>query len=212
MISVIIPTRNEEEGIGKVIREIKKLGKNYEILVVDKSEDRTPEIAKKMGAKVIRQRDAGKGNAMKLGVKKAKGDIVVFIDGDDTYPPRYIPKMVKLMEEYDFVRGSRIKYLRNAGLLHFLGNLFFSLLASIIYGRTTDLLTGLYCLRKVDFERMKLKSSGFEIETEIFIKACKMGFRRREIYIEYKPRKGKAKLRSFKDGFRILKTLLLGVF
>ncbi|HDD04944.1 MAG TPA: glycosyltransferase family 2 protein, partial [Candidatus Aenigmarchaeota archaeon] len=105
MISVIIPTRNEEEGIGKVIKGIKELGKGYEVLVVDKSEDRTPEIARKMGARVIRQSGFGKGDAMKLGVKEAKGDVVVFMDGDGTYQPSCIPKLIRFVGEYDLVRG-----------------------------------------------------------------------------------------------------------
>lgn len=210
--TIIIPTRNEEKGIGNVIDEIRTLRKNYEILVVDKSEDNTSKIAKKHGARVIIQKDKGKGNAMKLGVKKAKGDIVVFIDGDGTYPVKYIPEMIKLMKKYDFVRGSRFKYLKNSGWSHLIGNTLFSLIATLLHGKTSDLLTGLYCLRKKDFEKMNLKSHGFEIETEIFIKSQKMKLKTKEIFIEYKERVGQAKLNTLKDGFRILKTLVKGIY
>ena len=84
----------------------------------------------------------------------------------------------------------------------------FSTLATLLYGKTTDLLTGLYCLRKKDFERMNLQSKGFEVETEIFIKSCKMKLKIKEFNIEYRERIGEAKLTGLKDGFRILKTLL----
>ncbi|MCD6403838.1 MAG: glycosyltransferase family 2 protein [Nanoarchaeota archaeon] len=209
MISVIIPTRNEEESIGRVIKEIKKLKGEYEIIVVDKSEDKTPEIARKMGAKVIKQSGLGKGNAMKLGVKEARGDVIVFIDGDGTYSPSYIPEMIEFMGEYDLVKGSRIKYLRNAGSLRFLANVFFSMLATLLYEKTTDLLTGLYCMRKKDFESMNLRSNGFEIETEILIKAHQMRLRIKEIKVKYEKRMGRGKLKM-KDGVKILKLLIRG--
>jgi len=209
MISVIIPTRNEEESIGRVIKEIKKLKGEYEIVVVDKSEDKTPEIARKMGAKVIKQSGLGKGNAMKLGVKEVRGDVIVFMDGDGTYSPSYIPEMIEFMGEYDLIKGSRIRYLRNAGFLRFLANVFFSMLATLLYEKTTDLLTGLYCMRKKDFESMNLRSNGFEIETEIFIKAHQMKLRIKEIKVKYEKRMGRGKLKM-KDGVKILKLLIRG--
>lgn len=206
--TVIIPTKNEEESIEQVIKGISK---KYEVLIVDSSTDKTAEIARKAGARVITEKKSGKGNAMVAGVKAAKGDIVVFIDGDGTYPANKIPEMVELIKNgaADVVTGSRIAgKIIDMTFMHKLGNRIFSLVASILYGKTTDLLTGLRAIKKLDFKKMNIQSTGFEIETELFIKSSKLGLKMKEIPITYTERIGDTKLSGLKDGYRILKKLI----
>ena len=104
-LSVVMPTLNEENSIAKVISDIRKYVKNYdlEILIVDSSTDNTPKIAEKMGIKVIRQEPLGPGKAIIFGLLKSKGEIVITADCDDTYPIEDIPKFVELWKRgYDF--------------------------------------------------------------------------------------------------------------
>lgn len=210
--TIIIPTKNEERTIGKVISDIKKLGKDYEIIVVDKSTDSTPIICKKLGVRVIKQKNTGKGNAMKIGVEKASSDVVVFIDGDDTYPTDVIPKMVKIVREKDcVVNASRTKKWESK-FSHMLVNRIISIFASILYSKTSDLLTGLRAMKKEDFERLNLKSIGFEIETEMHIKISKLKMKIVEIPIIYKKRFGEKKFSVIKDTIKIIKLLILSNF
>jgi dolichol-phosphate mannosyltransferase len=206
--TIIIPTMNEEHSIVKVINEIREINQNLEIIVVDKSIDGTKEKVNGLGVKIFHQKTNGKGNAMKLGVKHASNEIIIFIDGDYTYPSKYIPNMIKYMKSNDIVRGSRFYHFRNTGLVNSFGNILFSYLASLFYGRTSDLLTGLYSIRKNVFNQMVLDSTGFEIETEIYIKARKMNLRVKEISIGFRKRIGITKLSSLKDGLNILYTLI----
>ena len=204
-VSVIIPTMNEEEYIGKTIQRIDRIG-NYEIIVVDKSKDNTSKIAKKMGAKVIKQTRKGKGNAMRLGVKYAKGDILVFVDGDNSYEVEKIPKMINLLNKYDIVYGARI--FKRQSMIRLIGDKIITFLASIRRCKTKDLLTGLYAIKKKDFVRLKTKEEGFGIETEILIKACENHFRIGWVFTKYYNRKD-SKL-TFGVVFKILWLVLFG--
>lgn len=208
-VSIIIPTMNEERIIGKIIKEISK---KYEILVIDKSKDNTFMIAKKAGAKVVKQKSKGKGNAMKEAAKIAKGDIIVFLDGDGTYDVPSIPKLISKVGEFDAVYGARIPQKGAMKFTHKIGNLLFAVFASILYQKTSDLLTGFIAIKKDVFNSLNLKSSGFEIETELFIKLQKKGYHIGEIKTPYYKREGKAKLSGFNDGLKILKTLIINRF
>ncbi len=205
-LTVVIPTRNEGKAIKKVIESIPK---KYEILVIDKSEDDTAVIAKKTGVKVVLQKTKGKGNAMREAGKLVKTKYIAFIDGDGTYPANKFDEMLEVLEkgEADVVIGTR-KHIKGMSFLHLLGNKIFSLIASLLYGRTTDLLTGLRMFRTKDFNDLGLKSKGFEVETELHIRSMKKGLRLKELPIEYEERIGESKLSAWKDGLKILKTLL----
>jgi len=103
VVTFLIPTLNERDGIGLVIDEIKSLGFN-KILVVDgNSTDGTPEIAKEKGAKVIYQQGKGKALAVMTGLKHVDTPYVAVIDGDYTYNPADVIKALKIMEDYDEV-------------------------------------------------------------------------------------------------------------
>jgi len=209
-LTVIIPTRNEGKGIKKVIKSIPK---KFDVLVIDKSEDKTAEIAEKAGAKVILQKSKGKGNAMREAGKHVKTKYLAFIDGDGTYPTDKFDEMLDILEknEADVVIGSRTK-IKGMSFLHLMGNKFFSFIASVLYGKTNDLLTGLRVFKTKDFNNLELKSTGFEIETELHIQCMKKGLKVKEVPIKYTERIGESKLNAWKDGLRILKVLLKNKF
>ncbi len=176
-ISIIIPTRDEEEGIAKVLCSIpKEVERKSEIIVVDCSKDTTPIIAKRLGAKVVSTKRKGKGYAMRLGAKIAKGDILVFLDGDGTDPPQYIPAALEKLKKYDLVLVSRNVNCKksdrkNAILFMFylpIMKNFFRLLGFKTRG---DPLAGFRCIRKETWNKLNLKSNDFLIETEMNLKA-----------------------------------------
>jgi dolichol-phosphate mannosyltransferase len=181
-------------------------------MVVDKSTDNTPIICKKLGVRLIKQKNRGKGNAMKLGAKMAKSDVIVFIDGDDTYPTKVIPEMVEIVREKNcVVNAVRIKKWESK-FSHMIVNRIISLFASLLYSKTKDLLTGLRAMKKEDFERLKLKSSGFEIETEMHIKISKLKMKTFEIPIKYKERIGEKKFLIIRDTIKIITLLITSKF
>ncbi len=199
-VSVIICTKNEEKYISQTIKRIKKIG-NYEIIVVDKSNDDTPVIARNLGAKVIKQRSDGKGNAMRLGAKKARSDVIVFVDGDNSYEVEKIPEMLNLLKKCKIVYGWR-KF-RRQKLVRFIGDKLVNLLIRILKGYSTkDLLTGFFAIRKKDFLALGTDEKGFGIETEIFIKVNNLGWKICHVWVDYFNRKD-SKL-NFRSVIRIL--------
>jgi glycosyltransferase involved in cell wall biosynthesis len=197
MISIIIPTFNEEEGIAKTICSIpKKIRNKAEIIVVDVSNDFTPIIAKELGAKVIKSPFKGKGFQMRLGVKKSKGDIIIFMDGDGTDPGQYIPQMLRELKKANLVLGVRYlkdfpeddKVLRN--LFKIYGFFITRLFHLINFNVKGDPLAGFRAIRKKDWEILNLQSDDFKIETEMNIKALKNNFVIKEVPIPHLKRCG----------------------
>jgi len=218
-ISVIIPTKNECEGIDYVIRGTRKvLGGNAEIIVVDeRSTDGTVEKALNadMNVKVVQRNGTGKGNGIQTAVQVFTGDIFVIIDSDATFDPMDIPRVTEpiLSNRADVVLGSRFKSGMEKGamnFLHRLGNCFFNLSISLMYGIwITDSQTGLRAMRSEIIRSLELVSEGYDIETELTIKCLKMGYRTVEVPINFYCRKGntKSKLKTFSDGWTILKRI-----
>ncbi len=202
MYSFVICTKNEAENIAAVLKAIPE---GYEIIVVDKSEDDTAKIAKNLGAKVIRQRKSGKGNAMKLGVKRARGEFIVFVDGDDSYDLSKINEILKKAKRYDIFYCWRKMPI--FPFWRWFGNKIFTFIANVLHGETPDLLTGFFVIRKDVFSSLKLEEEGFGIETEIFVKAQRKNLKIGGCFVNYRPRK-KSNLNMIRDGLRILRILL----
>jgi glycosyltransferase involved in cell wall biosynthesis len=214
---VIIPTLNEEKSIAEVIRELNQMG-YHSLLVVDgNSRDRTVEIAKEFGANVIVQDGRGKGAALRQAFNHADldGDVIVMMDADGSMNPKEIPLLIKTLNSgADLVKASRFLpygYSEDMSLIRRIGNRFFLLLVNWFWSAGyTDLCYGFAAFRREAVEKLRshLKSINFEIETEVFIKAKKLGLKVIEVpSIEFRRRHGKSNLCIFRDGFRILKTI-----
>ncbi len=212
--TIIIPAYNEEHGIEVVLNRIMQvIDDTSEIIVVnDGSDDRTGEVARKFDIRVIdHSKNKGKGAAMRTGIKNASGENIIFIDADNTYPAETIKKIVdELQYGNDMVVASRLSgSAENIPFFNRMGNNVFRLMFKYVYGaRTSDPLSGLYGIKKTHLLNMDLVSAGFEIETEITIKAARMGLNVKDIPITYGERIGEVKLDPLKDGYRIFRTLL----
>jgi len=217
-ISFVIPTLNEGKNMSRILSELitesKKRKLNYEIIVVDGySNDKTVEIAKKYNVKIIYD-GIGKGSALRRGIKEAKGDIVITIDADCSHRTSEIGFLIEgIKSGYDICMGSR--FIQGGGTEDMpyyrkLGNKFFVFLVNFLYNTSySDLCYGYRSIKRGCINKLGLKSDGFGIETEISIKAAKKGLKTLEIPSFEKIRKeGEGKLKTFKDGFEILKIIL----
>jgi glycosyltransferase involved in cell wall biosynthesis len=202
LVTVVLCTLNEEEGIGKTIDELKREGFNNILVIDGYSKDNTVNIAKKKGVRVIYQHWSGKGGAIKTALDYVDTPYVAFLDADSTYPPSELNKLLPHIAKYVEVIGKRSK--NNISKLHRLGNgvinKLFSLVFSIDLG---DVLSGMYILHTDKAKTLDLKSKGFEIEVEIASQMLQKG-KVTYVPIEYRRREGKGKLSSFRDGFHIL--------
>jgi len=222
-VSIIIPTLNEEETIGKVIDEIpreniERRGYQVEILVVDNnSTDKTREIAAERGAKVIVEPARGKGRAIRTAFKAASGDFIFMLDADYTYPATYISKMLEILHGgSDVVIGSRLRGQIGEGAMsrvNVVGNHLLAFMASILYRtRISDLCTGYWGLTRGVVKKLELNATGFELEAEMFVEIAKKGYKIAEVPIYYRRRVSPSKLSSLRDGFRIGRTLIVKRF
>jgi dolichol-phosphate mannosyltransferase len=205
-ITIVIPTLNEAEAIGKVIDELKQEGyKN--ILVVDGySNDGTPEIARQKGAKVIYQHGKGKAGAIKTAIENITTPYMLIMDGDHTYDPKDIKKMLLHANKYDQIIGRRTNT-ENIPILHRLGNKIINSTFNLLLGTSlSDVCSGMYMLKTEKIKEAELKSIDFSIEVEIAAYMTNYG-KITEVPINYRKRIGKEKIRTWKSGYSIFKTV-----
>ncbi len=208
-ITVIIPCLNEEQGIERVLSRMPEFVD--ETIVVDNgSTDRTSDVARSMGAKVVREDVRGYGRAYKTGFSQATGDIIVTLDGDHSYPPDAISYLLEayLHLEVDFLNASRfpVRDRRAMSFKHKFGNLVLSLGMSLLFFRwVRDSQSGMWVFRRSILRDMKLTSNGMAFSEEIKIEALKNSkVRFDEISIQYSSRLGEIKLNPWRDGFNNL--------
>lgn len=210
-VSIVMPTMNEEKSITKVVNDIKKYAPlDSEILIVDSSKDKTVEIAKEMGVKVIQQQPCGPGKALIEAIVRASGDIVITTDCDDTYPMEDIPKFIELMNQgYDIISGSRMhKGNRAMPLTNKFGNWFFAVMTRILYGiKTTDVTTGMRAYKRAVAQSMKWETN-YAFPVEIVIRAVRNGFKFKEVKIGYHERIGTPTLNKWRSGKAYIYTIL----
>lgn len=209
-VCILIPTLDEEETIGEVIREFKSEGFEKIFVIDGNSTDSTREIAKREGARVEVQRGKGKGAAVQQAFERIEDDIIVIIDGDGTYLPSEVRKLLDpiVNDEADHVIGNRFAYGGAFSRLHRIGNRGVNRLFGFGYGiRLNDILSGYRALTQEGVKKMTLKREGFEVETEMAVESVKKGIRIKEVPIRYGERKGKSKLIFLRDGSKIAYTL-----
>lgn len=217
-ISLIIPTLNESQSVPDTLSRIPKVVD--EVIIVDAySKDNTVELARKIlpTAKIMYQKRHGKGDALRHGFELAKGEIVVQMDADGSMDPIEIEKFVKVLSKgYDVVKGSR--YLPGGGSTDLstkrsFGNVMFVKLVNLLFSsRYTDLCYGYMGFKKEALKRLRkrLKADGFEVETEICIKARKLGLKVAEVpSFEGKRIHGTSHLHFVRDGLHIFLLIVL---
>lgn len=215
LVSVVVPTLNEAENLPHVLPQIPD--DVHEVVLVDGgSTDDTVAVAKQLwpAVKVVQQTRRGKGNALVCGFEACTGDVIVMLDADGSASPGEIPLFVRALEQgADFAKGSR--FLEGGGsaditVLRRAGNKVLSGLVNVLYQtRYTDLCYGYNAFWRRVLPKISADCDGFEIETLINIRAVKAGlvvvevpsFEEERIY-------GTSNLRTFRDGFRVLRTIL----
>lgn len=223
-VSVILPTINEEEGIGPTIdsintEEFKKNNWDLEVIIVDgNSTDKTQEIARKKGAKVIIETKKGYGRAYKTGMPQATGDIIVTGDADATYPfdqiHKYISKLLK--ENLDFITTDRFAKLHHGSMSvkHYFGNTVLNWTMRILFLiNVHDSQSGMWIFRKEALERVqpiKRFNNGMPFSEEIKIEMfTNKRVKTKEIPSSLRARAGQVKIESFSDGIRNFKFLFV---
>jgi glycosyltransferase involved in cell wall biosynthesis len=212
-ISVVIPCYNEEEGVKQVIETLPACVD--EVVVVDNnSTDRTSEVARSLGAKVVFEKRKGYGAAYKAGLPAASKDITITMDGDCTYPSEQIPELVDHLIDHglDFISAARFP-LKNPKAMNFsnkMGNMILTVAMLLLYGRKIrDSQSGMWIYRSSVYPKLNLTSDGMPFSEEIKIEAIRAkGVRFGEYHVNYHPRIGEVKLNKWRDGFRNLFFLL----
>ena len=222
LISILLPALDEESTIESVIdgiptEHLKNKGFDIEIMVVDgHSKDRTQEIAKEKGARVLTQRGKGKGMGVRKAFEVFDGDYLFMMDADDTYPGYRILDMLPLLQngKYDVVMGSRLKGKIQPGAmskLNYLGNKILTRTANRLFSnghKISDLCTGMWGFKGDVVKNLDLSAVHFEIEAEMFAKCNKKGYKIGEVPIEYRKRTTASKLNSMTHGPKIFSRLL----
>lgn len=186
-----------------------------QVIVVDNgSTDRTAEVARSFGARVIREDVRGYGRSYKRGFSEATGDVIITLDGDHSYPPDAISYLLEafLHLDADFLNASRfpVRDRRAMSFKHKFGNLVLSIAMSLLYFRwVRDSQSGMWVFRRRILEEMNLESDSMAFSEEIKIEALKNPrVRFQEISIQYSSRLGEIKLNPWRDGFYNLWFLL----
>jgi len=215
-VLVIIAALNEEEGIKPSLAELKEVLEDPAVLVVDgNSVDGTVRIAKDMGAKILLQKGSGKGDALAQAISHINSNVkyIVLTDADFTYPARYLPEMIRILEEnpeVGMVTGNRFNHMLTPAAMKnpfYLGNRLLAIAQHILNGvKLNDPLTGLRVIRWRLLKNWKPKSRGFDIEAELNHQVERCGYQITEVSIPYRARLGEKKLK-LKHGFSILKRI-----
>ena len=212
-VSIVMPAYNEELSIRKTIKEIKQSIKNikkykFEIVVSNNnSTDKTEEIAKKEGARVVFEKRKGYGHAYKKGLSEVKGDIIITSDADSTYPLYNISRFIDILEKdnYDFVIGNRLAHLekKSMNFLNYIGNIFLNLMVNLIYGvNIGDSQSGMVAFKRDYLNKINLNilSDGMPLSQELKLYAICLKMKVKKVPIRYRKRVGSSKLRIIKDG------------
>ena len=214
-ISVVVPARNEAKNLRYVLPFIPSIVDEV-ILVDGHSSDETIAVAQQLlpGITIIKQEGKGKGDALRRGFAACTGDIIVMLDADVSTDPQEIPRFVEvLLDGVDFAKGSRFMLgggSRDITLLRRLGNYGLCKLANVLFGtHFSDLCYGFNAIWKHSLDYISIDCDGFEVEALINLRIHKCNLKIVEVpSFEYERLWGQSKLRTFYDGWRVLKTII----
>lgn len=219
-LSVVMPTLNEEEGIAECIERIRsaveELGLFAEIVVPDSSTDRTPDIARSMGAIVVTPDQPGYGYAYQYAFERCRGDYIAIGDADTTYDFEELPKLFELVEsdEAEMAMGSRLDGEIKSGAMpplhQYVGNPLLTRFLNAFYDAgVSDAHSGMRVFTREAWEEMECSTDGMEFASEMIMEAGARGLDIAERPITYHEREGEATLESFQDGWRHVRFMLL---
>jgi glycosyltransferase involved in cell wall biosynthesis len=218
MVSVIIPTLNEAGNILEALTTInKELTYPKEIIVVDgDSSDGTKEIVKDTNfCRFIIEPRRGYGRALRTGIKNAKGDVIVMVDGDGTYEVKHINLLLDKMIKTDaeLCMATRMYDPKKAmGIVNFVANKVMTFCFDMLYGQfLSDTQSGFRAISHAAIEKVELCEEDMSFATEMLVEFAKKGFKMVEVPSVYKTRKyGKTKLRKLKSGIEIFTIMIKG--
>jgi glycosyltransferase involved in cell wall biosynthesis len=204
MISVAMIAMNEEKAVARVIEDISEAlrGREYEIVIVDSSSDATPHIAAAQGARVIRQfPPKGYGRAMGRVLRECRGEVIVTLDCDGTYPASEIPRLADMVlaGECDLVNASRLEHRpETMPFANYLANWFFAFSGWVLAGvKSTDLHSGMRAYSHRIVREVDVDPTGPALPVELLLKPALEGFRVREVFIPYGERIGETTLQRW---------------
>lgn len=213
-VAVLIPCYNEEAAIGTVVADFRRALPRATVYVYDNaSEDRTAQVAAEAGAIVRREPRRGKGNVMRRMFGDVDADIYVLVDGDGTYDADAAPRMIRHLtaHQLDMVNGSRVSASSRAYRAgHQFGNrLLTGLVATLFGSNLDDLLSGYRVFSRRFVKSFPALAAGFEVETELTVHALELRLPIAELPTRYRerPAGSVSKLRTYRDGLRILRTI-----
>jgi len=219
-LTVVMPTLNEEDGIGQCLDWIKEAVEELqvptEIIISDSSTDRTPEVAREHGAIVVEPDQGGYGYAYRYAFERARGDYIAMGDADTTYDFREIPRLLEELEDTgaDMVMGSRLDGEIKPGAMptlhQYIGNPMLTRFLNLFYGAgVSDSHSGFRIFTKEAYETMDLETTGMEFASEMIMEAGAQDLQIAETPIIYHEREGEETLESFKDGWRHVRFMLV---
>ena len=205
--SIVIPAKNEEEGLAKTLSSLRQLYPDAEVIVVDDgSTDATPQICKDADVTVISHPySKGNGAAIKTGARAARGDYIVFMDGDGQHDPADIERLLaKVKEGYDLVVGARSGLSSQASIARWSANGMYNRLASWMVNREIpDLTSGFRCVDRRKFrDFLYLLPNGFSYPTTSTMAFFRAGYSVGFVPIEVAPRLGSSHINVLRDGVR----------
>lgn len=208
-IAVLIPCYNEEFTIGKVIDDFHRELPGAEIYMFDNNSlDKTLEVAEKHGAICRVERKRGKGNVVRRMFNNVAADVYLIVDGDDTYDAKYAKDLVEAVKNgADMAIGQRVNYTNSNGVRKF-GNQFINYYIKSLFRlkESLDVLSGYRAFSKDFVKTIELDSEGFDIETEMTLKALKLNKKIVSVPVSYRdrPAGSESKLSTFADGVLIM--------
>lgn len=215
--AVLIPCYNEAKTIGRVVADFKEKMPHADIYVYDNnSTDNTAELAEQAGAIVRYEHKQGKGNVVRTMFREVDADCYVMVDGDDTYPADFGPRLEQLVlsGKADMAVGDRLSstyFTENKRPFHNFGNVLVRRMINFLFrAKLNDIMTGARAFSRDFVKSFPVISKGFEIETEMTIFALDNNFAIKEVPIAYqdRPQGSESKLNTYSDGLKVLKTIV----
>lgn len=213
-LSVVMPTLNEEKAIPVMVEQIRRHAADFdtEIVIVDSSTDRTPDIARELGCRVLQQPKQGHGVALRSAIAAAQHDIVITTDCDNTYPMDFIPKLVDLVQNhgYDLVSCNRLNAQlgKEMPLTNKFGNWSFATLVRWLYRIPVhDVTTGMFALSRKLLQSVSFETN-YAFPCELIVRSVRAGFKHKEIDIPYRLRIGEVTLNRWRSGKAYLRCIM----